>query len=70
MTAPLIINEPLATKRTAKSALEVVKDRLTLDIDQLDAEAAARYGPFCDMSKPCALAVITRCNDPSYGTGR
>ena len=52
MTAPLIINEPLATKKqqSRKSALEVVKSRLTLDIDQLDPEAAARYGPFCDMS--------------------
>lgn len=66
MTAPLIINEPLATKRTAKSALEVVKDRLTLDIDQLDAEAAARYGPFCDMTSNQALVagVVAQDSNP------
>ena len=55
MAAPLIINEPLAPKKPAgqarHSALEVVKSRLTLDIDQLDQGAAAHYGPFCDMSE-------------------
>lgn len=33
------------------SALEQIRQTVTVDIDQLDPELAGRLGPFCDMSQ-------------------
>lgn len=33
------------------SELSLIRSRLTVDIDQLDAALALELGPFCDMSE-------------------
>lgn len=39
------------------SALEKIRAKVTVDIDQLDPQLAARLGPFCDMSQLCPFSV-------------